>query len=89
MQIQLEDVRRQLARNTDVPVLAYCRQLISDGTNPETTLEVYRGEVLAIRVQTIRDGAKLDVKNGRFCRYGRYAENMAEIPFRKPVHALF
>ena len=45
------------------PVLALCRMLIEAGHDPASGLEVYRGDVLALRVRSIGDGAKLQVNS--------------------------
>src|SRR5262245_50761601 len=43
------------------PCLALCRKLIAHGVPPETPLAVYRGEVLALRIRTVGEGAQLTV----------------------------
>jgi len=43
------------------PVLALCRLLIEAGHHRATPLEVYRGEVLCLRVRSIGEGAGLRV----------------------------
>src|SRR5262245_37827483 len=43
------------------PVLALCRQLLAAGLDPNTALEVYRASTLALRVRSLRDGARLRV----------------------------
>ena len=43
------------------PVLALCRALLSAGHNPDSPLEVYRGEVLALTVRWIGIGTDLEV----------------------------
>jgi hypothetical protein len=45
------------------PALALCRQLLAAGLDPDRALEVYRGAVLALRVRSIGDAAKLTVKD--------------------------
>jgi hypothetical protein len=47
------------------PVLALCRLLVAAGYDPATSLEVFRGEVLALRARTIGEGARLTVEDGR------------------------
>jgi hypothetical protein len=47
------------------PVLAMCRQLIGVGYDPCRPLLAYRGGVLALRVRTIGQGAKLTVGENR------------------------
>ena len=43
------------------PVIALCRALINAGHDPTTPLEVYRGDVLALRVRSIGEGAQLQI----------------------------
>ena|SRR5436305_11340895 len=43
------------------PVLAFCRALVAAGHNPQRPLHVYRGDVLALVVGSIGDGARLRV----------------------------
>ena len=50
------------------PVLALCRKLIEAGHNPAMPLEVYRGNMLCIRVRSIGEAARLRMdtdKTGR------------------------
>jgi hypothetical protein len=47
------------------PVLALCRKLIEAGYDPATPLHAYRGDVLALRVRSIGEGAKLTVTDSR------------------------
>jgi hypothetical protein len=48
------------------PILKLCRKLIQAGIDPNRPLHVYRGDVLAIVVRTIGDGARLTVKERPF-----------------------
>jgi Fe2+ transport system protein FeoA len=43
------------------PVLALCRSLLSAGLNPDSSLEVFRNGILAVRVRSIREGAALEI----------------------------
>jgi hypothetical protein len=43
------------------PVLMMCRQLLAAGLDPDAGLDVYRGEMLALRVRSISEGARLRV----------------------------
>jgi hypothetical protein len=52
----------------DAPVLKLCRWLIEAGAHPDTPLEVYRGDTLALRVRSIGEAAQLRVTNDRFKR---------------------
>ena len=45
------------------PVLALCRELIAAGLDPDQALEIYRGAVLALRVRSIGEGARLTVED--------------------------
>ena len=50
------------AVTANAPVLAMCRQLLATGVDPDTPLRVYRRGVLAVKVRSIREGARLTVK---------------------------
>jgi hypothetical protein len=43
------------------PVLALCRMLIETGVDPETPLEVFRGDILCLWVRSIGEAAELRV----------------------------
>jgi hypothetical protein len=45
------------------PVLTLCRELLAAGVTPDQCLEVYRGAVLALRVRSIGEAAKLTVED--------------------------
>jgi Fe2+ transport system protein FeoA len=64
------------------PVLALCRKLMAAGIDPDAALEVYRRAVLALRVRSIREGARLDVDERRgapwFVRYRSPADKGLE-----------
>ena len=47
------------------PVLALCRALIAASHEPSHALHVYRGEVLALSVRSISEGAQLTVREDR------------------------
>ena len=47
----------------NAPVLALCRRLIEAGHDPASPLHAYRGSVLALRVRSIGEGAKLEVNS--------------------------
>ena len=56
------------------PILNYCRKLIKDGVDPQTKLEVYRGEQLDVTIRTVEAGSKLTVTEDtdgkpRFAKY--------------------
>ena len=50
------------------PVLALCRALVEAGQDPSLRLEAYRGDMLALRVRSIGEGAGLTVE---WCSDGR------------------
>jgi len=54
----------------NTPVLVLCGKLIAAGLNPDQAMEVYRGGILALRVRSIGEGAKLRInsKGTRFVR---------------------
>lgn len=68
IKIQMEDIDNG---KSDIPVLNYCRKLVKQGMDTNEILEVYREEVLAIRVSGIGKGANLAIDQDRirFCRY--------------------
>jgi hypothetical protein len=47
-----------------VPALAVCRELLAAGVDPDSVLSVYRNGVLALRIRSIREGARLTVEDG-------------------------
>jgi hypothetical protein len=47
------------------PVLAICRALIEAGHEPERMLHAYRGGVLAVKVRSLGEGARLNVEDDR------------------------
>ena len=50
------------------PVLALCRKLVEAGYDPCRPLHAYRGEIVAIRVRSIGEGASLAVRDNRLGR---------------------
>jgi hypothetical protein len=54
------------------PVLAMCRKLLAAGYDPDRPLHAYRGDVLALKVRTIGEGAKLTVEESRSPRFVRW-----------------
>jgi hypothetical protein len=50
------------------PVLIACRELLARGINPDAAVEIYRGNVLALRIRTLAAGAHLTVEE---CSDGR------------------
>ena len=54
------------------PALALCRKLVQAGYNPLTPLEVYRGEILTLRVRSIGEGGRLET-NGEGTGFRRRA----------------
>ena len=45
------------------PVLVLCRELIAAGLDPDTAMEVYRNGVVALRVRTIGEAARLEINS--------------------------
>jgi hypothetical protein len=50
-----------ISAHGSAPVLALCRRLVAAGHDPETPLEPWRGDVLALRVRSIGEAARLRV----------------------------
>jgi hypothetical protein len=53
------------------PVLALCRLLLKAGHDPESPLEVWRGDVLCLRAQSVGQAAQLTVDESRV-RFARW-----------------
>ena len=64
VRVQMEDLPQP-----DRSALDYCRKLISEGVNPKTPLRVYRGDMLALKVRSIGEGAELIADGTRFRKY--------------------
>src|SRR5262245_9507906 len=45
------------------PALSLCRLLVKHGFDPERPLLVFRGDILAVRIRTIHEGASLEVNS--------------------------
>jgi hypothetical protein len=57
------------------PILKLCRALLRKAYDPSLSLRCYRGDVLALTIRTIGNGAKLTVKEdipGRPPHFGIY-----------------
>lgn len=52
-----------LTVRASAPVLAMCRKLLTADHDPTTPLHAYRDDMLALRVRSIGEGAKLTVKD--------------------------
>ena len=50
------------------PSLVLCRDLLAAGLNPDAALEAYRNGILAFRVRSLRDGARLTVEDDHLGR---------------------
>jgi hypothetical protein len=50
-----------ITAKSDSPILRLCRKLVDAGHDPSTPLEAYRGDLLALRVKSIGQGAHLKV----------------------------
>jgi hypothetical protein len=68
------------------PVLARCRQLVARGYDPDLPLHVYRGDVLALTVRSIGEGARLEINGyGTGFRPGREADAGPPVAASGPV----
>jgi hypothetical protein len=69
------------------PVLALCRELLAAGVDPDQCLEVYRGAVVALRIRTITEGARLTVKDNRLGRpvFARWQDRAASDAAAPPI----
>jgi hypothetical protein len=47
------------------PILTACRELLAQGVNPDRALEIYRRGILAVRVRSIGEGARLTIREDR------------------------
>jgi hypothetical protein len=54
-----------VTRRGSAPVLTLCRVLVAAGHDPRRPLHAYRGDVLALKVRSIGEGAKFTVKEDR------------------------
>jgi len=59
---EVEHAGEVILANSRVPSLDACRVLIARGIDPATPLEMYRGTMLALRVRSIGEGARLTVR---------------------------
>jgi hypothetical protein len=50
------------------PVLNACRELLAGGAHPDAAVEIYRQDILALRIRTLAAGARLTVEE---CSDGR------------------
>ena len=48
-----------LTVRASAPALAMCRELLAAGLDPDRALDVYRNGVLALRIRSIGEAAKL------------------------------
>jgi len=54
-------IARGIAVEANAPVLELCRKLLAAGIDPGSRLDVYRGNVLCLRVRAIGEGARLEI----------------------------
>jgi hypothetical protein len=59
---------RGITTRGNAPVLALCRALLGAGYDPSRPLHAYRGKVLALKVRSIGEGARLTVADTRIRR---------------------
>jgi hypothetical protein len=90
--MQIEEIRDNVRYSTDTPILTYCRQLISEDSHPHTELHVHRGDMLAIKVRAIGEGAKLTVQADKYYGSPIFVEyvpkNRVVLPTAGLVHSL-
>jgi hypothetical protein len=60
-----ECASHDLSASGHTPALVLCRELLIAGANPDSALAVCREGVLALRIRSIREGARLTVKDGK------------------------
>jgi hypothetical protein len=71
------------------PVLALCRKLVEAGHDPALPLHAYRGDVLALKVRSIGEGARLRVAaHGVGFVYGADTDEQEPRPFAEPIERL-
>lgn len=59
--------RKDIPSTSDTPIFNYCRELVKNGVNPETRLEIYRNpDYWDIAVTSIGEGAKWSVDDNKF-----------------------
>jgi hypothetical protein len=69
------------------PVLKLARELIARGIDPRTRLEVFRGDILALKVRSIDEAAGLCVAEGDYAP--RFAAALEPEAFRRaPADAI-
>jgi hypothetical protein len=79
-----------ITANSAAPAFALCRALLASGHDPKRPLHVYRGEMLALVIRTIRQGAKLTVEDDRHGtpRFRRWRNRAAGYGAGSPVRQL-
>jgi len=68
-----------------------CRLLLAAGTDPDIPLECFRGRTLALRVKSIRAGARLTVRETdgpRFVAWKAWPHRAVTPPIRQNVEGL-
>jgi hypothetical protein len=75
------------AATSQTPVLALCRTLLATGFDPAQSLEIYRGNALALRVRSIGEAARLTVEDSRLGqpRFRRWRDRQASDGAAPPV----
>jgi hypothetical protein len=68
------------------PVLALCRRLVDAGRDQNRPLHAYRGDVPALRVRSIGEGARLEIR-GDGVGFRRLPKMGAGPPMRRPGRA--
>jgi hypothetical protein len=59
---------RGLIATADSPAVRMCRMLLEAGVDPDTPLHCFRGNVLALTVRSIGEGARIAI-NGKGSRF--------------------
>jgi hypothetical protein len=99
MDAHAQPIRAAIDRNTctalgitvhgAAPVLALCRKLLEAGHDPSLPLHAYRGDVLALKVRSIGEGAQLRVSpHGVGFVYGADVDEQQPRPFVEPTEEL-
>lgn len=57
IKVQLDDLPK-----SHTPMFDYCRKLIAEGVDPKAELQVYRGDVLAMKIN-VGNGSTLTVQD--------------------------
>jgi hypothetical protein len=95
----MQTIRAEIVRNTCIalgitvhgaaPVLALCRKLVEAGHDPTLPLHAYRGDVLALKIRSIGEGAQLRVSpHGAGFVYGADTDEQEPRQLAEPTEGL-